>query len=188
VVVAIAAAACVDVTLPEDATVSTADLVVLPLDAAAPPPQPASFYVTNAAAAVRTLRHPDAFNTLYLELRFAAGGIASLNGQPVGPADSVLVTVTPLAAGYGFTLAPAGLTFTPGIQPTALLSFGRYGDASMADGLFTSRDAYVAALDIWTEVGVERWSVARNSVATGIDEVRATVEAPGRFRLAAVPP
>lgn len=187
-VVALAAAACVDVTLPNDTTVATADLVVLPLDAAAPPVQAASFYVTNAGAAVRTLRHADAFNTLYLELRFAAGGLASLDGQPIGPDDSVLVSVTPLAGAYGFTLGPAGLGFTPGSRPTALLSFGRYGDPGIADGLFASREAYVAALDIWAEVGVERWSVARNSASTGIDEVRATLEAPGRFRLAAVPP
>lgn len=181
-------AACVDVTSPGNTTVATSDLVVLALDPAAPTPPAASFYVGNAGSTVRTLRHADAFNTLYLELRFAAGGLVSLNGQPLGAGDSVLVTVTPLAGGYGFTLAPAGLVFASGAAPTALFSFGRYADAGVADGIFASRDAFVAALDVWAEVGVERWSVAAGSGSAGIDEIRATVAAPGRYWLAAVPP
>jgi len=183
----LAVGACVDVTPPGEVTVATSDLVVLGLDPAAPTPPAASFYVGNAAASVRTLRHADAFNTLYLELRFAAGGLVSLNGQPLGTDDSVLVTVTPLAGGYGFTLAPDGLVFAPGAA-SALFSFGRYADPSVADGIFASREAFVAALDIWTEVGIERWSVAASSASAGIDEIRATVATPGRYRLAAVPP
>jgi hypothetical protein len=177
----------VDVTVPNDTPVTTRDLVVLGLDAGAPAPAGASFWVTNAGATVRTLRHPDAFNTLYLELRFAAGGLASLDGQPLGSGDSVLVSITPLSGGYGFTLGPAGLAFAGDALPTALFSFGRYADPSVADGLFPTSEAYVGALEVWRETGSDRWSVARGSSVAGIDEIRATVEAPGRYWLAAVP-
>lgn len=176
-----------DVTVPNDTPVTTRDLVVLGLDPGAPAPTGASFWVTNAGATVRTLRHPDVNSTLYLRLDFAAGGLASLDGQPLGPDDSALVTVTPLSGGYGFTLAPAGLAFAPGALPTALFSFGRYGDATVADGLFASPEAYVGALEVWRETGSDRWSVARGSTGAGIDEIRATVEGPGRYWLAAVP-
>jgi len=179
--------ACVDVTVPNDTPVTTGDLVVLGLDPGAPAPTGASFWVTNAGATVRTIRHPDAFNTLYLELRFAAGGLASLGGQPLGPDDSAMVTVTPLSGRYGFTLGPAGLAFTTSAAPTALFSFGRYADPSVANGLFATPDAFIQALDIWRETGSDEWSVARGSAGAGIDEIRATVDGPGRYWLAAVP-
>jgi hypothetical protein len=136
---------------------------------------------------VRTLRHPDQFNTLYLELRFPAGALASLNGQLLAAEDSVEVTVQALPGGYGFTLSPSGLVFSDS-PPTALFSFGRYADPSAALAVFPDREAYLAALDIWSEVGVDRWATARGSGPAGIDEVRATAEAPGRFRLAAIAP
>jgi hypothetical protein len=177
----------VDLLPPDDTTVPTADLVVLALDPAAPAPAGASFYVANATTTVRTLRHPDATSTLYLELRFVPGALASLNGTPLGADDSVLVTVTPLAGEYGFTVSPSGLVFTDGLAPTAVFSFGRYADPSVADGLFASREAYVDALDVWAEVGFDAWTVAPGSGPDGVDEVRASVEAAGRYWLAAVP-
>lgn len=163
----------------------TADLLVLELQGAAPAPPVATFYVPNDRAVVRAIRHPDAFNTLYLELRFPAGALASLNGTPVAPDDSVAVTVQPLAGGYGFTLSPSGLTFSDTSIPTALLSFGRYADPSAGAALFGDTDGFLAALEIWSEVGLDRWSVAPGSGPAGVDEVRASVRAPGSFLLAA---
>jgi hypothetical protein len=177
----------VDLLPPDDTTVPTADLVVLALDPAAPAPAGASFYVANATTTTRTLRHPDATSTLYLELRFAPGALASLDGTALGPDDSVLVTVTPLAGAYGFTLSPDGLVFTEGLAPTAVFSFGRYADPSVADGLFASREAYVDALDVWAEVGFDAWAVAPGSGPGGVDEVRGSTEVAGRYWLAAVP-
>ncbi|MDH5195945.1 MAG: hypothetical protein OEY20_01695 [Gemmatimonadota bacterium] len=165
----------------------TAALVVLALDAAAPAPVSATFFVPNGRSTVRTLRHPDQFNTLYLELRFPVGALASLNGQPLTADDSVEVTVQPLAGGYGFTLSPSGLTFSAN-PPTALFSFGRYADPAAGLAVFPDREAYLAALDLWREVGVDQWATAPGSGPVGVDEVRATVGAPGRFRLAAVAP
>ena len=124
------------------------------------------------------------FNTLYLELRFPAASLASLNGTAIGADDSVEITVQPLAGGYGFTLSPSGLAFGAN-APTALLSFGRYADPSAGAAAFGDSDAYLAALQIWAEVGLDRWAVARGSGAAGVDEVRASVDAPGSFRLAA---
>jgi hypothetical protein len=183
----LAASACTDVGLPGDQSVPTADLVVLALDAGAPVPVSTTFFVPNGRSTVRTLLHPDQFNTLYLELRFPAGALASLNGQTLTTDDSVQVTVGPLAGGYGFTLSSSGLTFTEN-APTALLSFGRYADPSAGIAAFPDREGYLAALDIWNEVALDRWAIARGSGSAGIDEVRATVDAPGRFRLAAVAP
>jgi hypothetical protein len=160
--------------------------VVLGLASAAPAPAPATFWVSNARTTVRTLRHADAFNTLYLELTFAPGALASLNGGALASDDSVLVTVTPLPGEYGFTLAPSGLVFTSGLAPAAVVSYGRYADPSVADGLFGSRDAYLNALDIWREVEFDRWAVARGSGPAGVDERQARLDAAGRYWLAAV--
>lgn len=175
-----------DVELPDDQTVPTADLLVLGLQGSAPTPQLATFYVPNDRLTVRTIRHPDAFNTLYLELRFPAGALASLNGTTVAAHDSVAVTVQPLAGGYGFTLSPSGLAFTDAGAPSALLSFARYADPSTGAAAFGDTDGYLAALELWAEVGLDRWAVARGSGPAGVDEVRASVEAPGSFLLAAV--
>ena len=181
---AAAGAACVDVGLPTEDTVPTADLIVLGLAAAAPAPAATTFFVPNDRLTVRTLRHPDAFNTLYLELRFPAGALESLNGTVVAADDSVEVTVQPLAGGYGFTLSPSGLTFSDN-APTALLSFGRYADPAAGAAVFGGTDAYLAALELWVDVGLDLWAVARGSGPGGVDEVRAFVDAPGVFRLAA---
>jgi hypothetical protein len=185
--VVIAAAACQDVSFPGTTTVTGSDLLVLGLASSAQPPAAQTFWVSNGAALVRTLRHPDSQNTLYLQLSFPAGSLESLNGQPLATDDSVQVTVEPLAGGYGFTLSPGGLAFSSQNAPVALFSFGRYADASVADGdpAFPTVTDYLDALEIWQEVGVDRWQVAPASQAAGADEVRCTADAPGRYRLAA---
>jgi hypothetical protein len=165
--------------------VTTDDLVVLDLQGVAPAPAVATFMVSNDRATVRAIRHPDAFNTLYLELRFPAGSLGSLDGTAIGPADSVEVTVQPLAGGYGFTLSPSGLVLTA--APTALFSFGRYADPSAGTAAFGDTDAYLDALELWAEVTPDRWTIARGSGPAGVDEVQASVDAPGIYVLAAVP-
>ncbi len=183
----IAAAACQDVSFPGTTTVTGNDLLVLGLASSAQPPAAQTFWVSNGAALVRTLRHPDPFNTLYLQVSFPAGSLESLNGQPLATDDSVQVTVEPLAGGYGFTLSPGGLVFSSQHPPVALFSFGKYADASVADGdpSFPTTADYLDALEIWQEVGVDRWQVAPASQSAGVDEVRCTADAPGRYRLAA---
>ncbi|MDH3495799.1 MAG: hypothetical protein OER21_03490 [Gemmatimonadota bacterium] len=180
-------AACEDLGPIGGTTVPTADLVVLPLAGGAPAASAATFWVSNRTPVVRSLRHPDAFNTLYLELRFPAGCLSSLNGQPLTVNDSVLVTVAPRAGGYGFTLSPSGLVFTLASTPSVTLSYGRYADPSVADGVptYPDRASYLAALEIWEEATVDRWRVARGSSATGVDELGAAVDAPGAFLVAA---
>jgi hypothetical protein len=168
-------------------TVATSDLVVLPLAASAPTPQPVTFYAFNGKPAFQGIHHSDGFNTLYLEVQFPAGCLSSLNGTPLTVTDSVLVTVEPRADGYGFTLSPSGLVFTLGGTPSVTFSFGRYADPSVADTIpgFADRQAYLAALDVWQEVTVGRWRVARGSSPAGVDEVAAAIDAPGEFVLAA---
>jgi hypothetical protein len=160
---------------------------VLPLAASAPPLFPVSFYVSNASPTFHAIRHADAFNTLYIELQFPAGCMSSLNGTPLSVTDSVLVTVEPRAGGYGFTLSPSGLVFTLGSTPSVTFSFARYADATVADTVpsFADRAAYLAALDVWQEVTVGRWRVARGSSPGGVDEIGAAVDVPGEFVLAA---
>jgi hypothetical protein len=182
-----AALSCEDLGIPTP-TVTEADLLVLAQEAGAPAPAAAGFWVANGTARVRALRHPDAFNTLYLELSFPAGSLADLDGDPLGPEDSVWVTIEPLAGAYGLTLSPAGLTFAAGARPTARFAFARYADPSVADGepAFADRDAYLTALDLWREVGIDRWEVAAGSGSAGVDQIAAALDAGGRYWLAAV--
>jgi hypothetical protein len=179
--------ACQDIGVPTDTTVPTSDLVVLPLAASAPAPFPLTFYAYNGKPVVQTIRHADAFNTVYLELQFPAGCLSSLNGTPLSVTDSLLVTVQPRSDGYGFTLSPSGLVFTLGSTPSVTFSFGRYADASVADTVpgFANRQAYLSALDVWQEVTIGRWRIARGSSPSGVDEIGAAVDAPGEFVLAA---
>lgn len=163
-----------------------ADLLPLPQTAGAPAPASASFYVSNARSDVRRLLHPDAFNSLYLQLEFPANALASLNGAPLGADDSVLVTVAPEPGGYGVTLDPAGLAFASGRGPTATFVYAAYGDLAVADGSATygSRAAYAAALGIWADVGPDRWQEVAGSVA-GNESVAARLPSPGTYRVAA---
>jgi len=185
--VVIALAACEDVSFPGNTTVSGSDLIVLGLSSSAPAVAATTFWVSNAATVVHTLRHADAQNTLYLQISFPAGCLESLNGQPLGPSDSVQVTIEPLSNGYGFTLSPSGLVFASGSAPTALLSYGRYADASVASGdpSYPTLSDYLDALEIWQEVGFDTWSIAPGSGPASTDEERATADTPGRYRLAA---
>jgi hypothetical protein len=175
------------VSFPGNTTVSGSDLIVLGLSSSAPTVATTTFWISNDASVVHTLRHADAQNTLYLRISFPAGCIESLNGQPLGPSDSVQVTVEPLSSGYGFTLSPSGLVFTGSNPPTALLSYGRYADASVASGdpAYPTVSDYLDALDVWQEVGFDSWSIAPGSGPAGTDEERATTDTPGRYRLAA---
>jgi len=175
-----------DIQLPVNETHSLDELLVVQRQATAPAVPGATFWVANDRTTVRQLQHQDAFNQLFAEVRFVAGALEALDGQPVGPTDSVLVTVEPRAGVYGLAIGPSGLTFASGSRPSVLFSFGRYGDLSVADGSsYTSRDAYANALDIWEEIGFDRWQVASRSSAAGIDAVSASIAAGGEVVLAA---
>jgi hypothetical protein len=186
VVVAALALACGgDVTGP--ATLPTSDLLVLPLQAGAPAVPPATFWASNARLAVGRLLHADAQNTLYLEARFPARTLASLDGQPLTLQDSVQVTIEPSANRYGFTLSPRGLAFSIDQTPTATLSFAVYGDFSVADGspTYPSRAAYADALQFWLEVTPGRWRPVAGSGPAGLDAVAGPLSEPGVYVVAA---
>lgn len=162
-------------------------MIILPQQAGAPPVSSATFYVVNSRTVARTLRHADGAATIFADLEFPLGALASLDGAPVGSLDSVRVTVTPDAGTYGITVSPDGLVFATGARPTVTLSYVRYGDLSA--GLVSPRypDAlsYAAALDIWHEAGVDRWAVAPGSGGTGGDAVTARLSTGGRYVAAA---
>ena len=178
---------CSDLALPANELVAISDLLVLSQRANAPAPVSRSFWVSNSRTSVERLNHPDAFNTLYLELAFPARSLDSLDDAPLADGDSVYVTVSTRLGAYGFTLSPSGLVFSAGSEPSATFSFSVYGDASArsASSKYTTNAEFVAALDIWREVSVDRWQVAPNSRPSGIDAIISTVEASGLFVLAA---
>ena len=178
---------CSDLALPSDDIYTIADLLVLSQQANAPAPASKSFWVSNSTQSVERINHPDAFNTLYLELTFPARSLASLDGVSLADADSVYFTVDPRPGHYGFTLSPSGIVFSSGVAPSATFSFAVYGDASAGStsARYTSNADFVASLEIWREVTVDRWQITPGSGSAGIDTFRATVESSGRFVLAA---
>lgn len=182
----LAAAACQDVTIPDGGTVPTADLVALPLQAGAPEVLPTSFWVYNGKSVSQVLRHTDQALNAYLRIDFPSGCLSRLDGRALTVTDSVRVTVVPRAGGYGLTLSPAGLEFTLE-TPVVTFFYGRYADPSVADGepSFPDRASYLAALEVWEEVTIDRWRVARASGPAGVDAIAAAVDAPGELVVAA---
>ena len=159
--------------------------MILPLAAGAPAPGAVSFYASNAHTTTRPLIHPDGFNTLFAQLTIPAGGLASLDGTPLGPNDSVLVTFTPDAGVYGVRIAPAGLTFASGAAPTLTLSYVRYGDVSVATGSrYADASAYESALAIWQEISPDAWTQTGQAGTPGSD-VTATLSQAGHYAAAA---
>lgn len=182
-----ALAACEDLTLPGTETLTTSQLLILPLQSTAPTPGSLTFWVVNNRTTTRRLTHSDGFNTLYVEVAFPPGCLASLNGTPVGSADSVQVTLSPRAGTYGVTVSPAGLDFASGNGPSAVFSFSTYADASVADGspTYTTRLDYLDALSIWEEITPGTWHRVSGSGSAGPDEVAGALPDPGDYALAA---
>ena len=164
----------------------TADLVVLPLQSAAPAVSPATFWVYNDRLVSQFLRHQDAGLNAYLRIDFPPECLSSLNGSPLSVDDSVQVTVEARPGEYGLTLSPSGLEFTLE-TPTVTFFYGRYADLSVIDGepAFPDEAAYLAALEVWEEVTLGQWRVARASGPAGVDAVAAAVDAPGELLVAA---
>ncbi len=187
VVSALATAACGDVMAPETQTLSTEELLILAQPPDGPRPTTESFDVVNSRTVVHVMVHPDEFNTRYLEVRVPAGCVDRVAGEELGDQDSVLVTIQPRSAAYGFRLTPDDVTLTDTCGATATLFYGRYGDLSVADGSSTylDRAAFAAALDLWREITPNKWQVVPGSAATGSDGVVGTLEQPGVFVLAA---
>jgi len=181
------AVACSDLTQPQDQLLTTAQLLILPQQAGAPDVDPISFWVYNSRLTARQLVHAGGFNIPYVEVRFPAQALVSLNGQPLSDNDSVLVTVQPRAGEYGFTLSPANLLFDESRSPTATFLFGIYGDASVGEASpsYGSASEYVAALDIWFEITVDRWSIVPASGPAGNDAVAGALQSSGEYLLAA---
>lgn len=168
-------------------TLPTADLLVLRIQGSAPSPGSLTFYVSNARPTVRRLVHNDGFNTLYVEVAFPSGALASLSGTPLGAADSAQVTLSPRSGQYGVTLSPAALTFVSGREPEATFSYAVYGDASVADGsaTYAMRLDYLRALRLWHEISPGLWQRVSGSGAGGTDEVRGLLREHGTFVVAA---
>lgn len=160
---------------------------MLPQQSGTPTVAAATFYAVNSRTVSRTLRHSDGAATLFADVRFPAGSLASLDGAPIGAGDSVRMTVTPDADTYGITLSPAGLAFAAGARPTVTLSYVRYGDleAGLDSPRYPDVLSYATALDVWREVSVDRWAVAVGSGGTGSDAVTASLSGGGRYVAAA---
>ncbi len=180
-------AGCGDVLDPEAQVLAISELLILAQQPAAPPPPTDTFHVLNSKITARSIVHDDEFNTPFLTIEFPTSCLASIDGQPLGQGDSVLVTIRPAEGQYGFTSSPLGLTLANGCGATAKLSFGRYGDLSVADGSSTylGRAAYAAALDLWRETGPGRWEVVQGSRPSGNDSVEGTVAGSGSYLMAA---
>lgn len=180
-------AACEDLGGPIEETLPTGELVILRLQNAAPAPTGQTFFVSNARAVTRNLLHPDAANTLYLRIEFPVGSLDAIGGTPLGPTDSVEVTVAPRPNQYGFTISPSGLVFSTGALPRAILDYAVYGDRSVADGVptYADRDAYSAALDLWTEISPGQWRRTPSSTPLGVDAVEGRAEGAGNYVVAA---
>ncbi len=180
-------AACEKLVAPGGPRLTTGELIVLPVQTAAAAPAPATLFVSNGRSTVRNLIHADAFSTQYARLLFPAGSLASLNGQPLGSGDSVLVTVQARPGQYGITISPRGLSLSAGSLPTVVFSFGRYGDFTVAGSStrYASAQEYATALDVWREVTADGWSMATGSRTAGTDAVEAQIEAPGDYAVAA---
>ena len=179
---------CGDLEIAEDTSLAGSELLMLPLNAASPPPAPVSAFVKNSAEAFLRVIHPDPFRTAYLEARFPPGALARFDGQPVGIDDSVRVTLDPPADLYGITLSPFGLEFAESEQPYATFRFATYADLSVADGSdrYPTRSAFANALALWYEVSPGRWERVDGSGYTGNDAVSGRLRHPGRYVVAAV--
>ena len=81
-------------------------------DAAAPAPAVATIPVRYNQSRTARIQHPDAGNTLFMELFFPPQSILRVNGQPVCDTCTVTVTVTTMPGVYGVTPRPAD----PGLQ------------------------------------------------------------------------
>ncbi len=180
------AVACSDLGPVEDTTLSTQELLVLSTQASTPSVSQSSFLVPNNATTVRRLLHADAFNTLYVELRFPSGSLRSVNDQPVAADDSVAVTAQPRSGAYGLVLSPNGMEFTSA-RPAVTFSFALYGDLAVADNsaTYASRSEYANALALWFEITPGRWRRVSGSGFDGADAVTGTIAEPGSYVVAA---
>ena len=131
--------------------------------------------------------HPDAFNTPYVVLTFPRGSLASLDGTSLGAGDSVTIVIQPGVGLYGFTLSPQGLAFAAADLPSARVSYGQYGDLSVAgqSSAYDSPLDYAAALGLWFEVSPGRWRPVAGSGTSGLDAVEGSLGEPGTYWVAA---
>ncbi len=178
---------CGDLELVDDQSLSTAELLILGLQAAGQPVTPGTAFVKNGTETFVRAIHDDQFRTLYLEVRFPPGSLASLDGLTLGLTDSVRLVLEPELDVYGATVSPAGLTFTAGALPSATFAFASYGDLSVADGSsrYATRSAYANALALWHERTPGRWERVSGSGFTGNDAVSGLLPRPGTYVVAA---
>lgn len=143
------------------------------------------YYLSNAHTTIRALIHNDGFNTLFAQLEVPRGSLESLDGVALGSGDSVLVRFIADSGRFGVSLAPEGLRFASLARPTLTLSYARYGDLSVAAGSrYPDQAAYAAALNIWHEASLERWSSTGGSGNAGTD-VSAGLSQAGHYLVAA---
>lgn len=181
--------ACSDLAIPGGGppTLPESELLFLPLDASAPPLNSRTFFVSNQRPIVRRLTHDDDFNTPYMEIDFAANSLVSLDGVPLGPVDSVEVTVSPRDGEYGMTLSPVGLEFMPGREAELTFFYEVFGEASVADesASYGTRLAYLNALRLWEEVTPGVWNRVTNSFVIDTDNLGASLSRGGIYAVGA---
>lgn len=181
---ALLACACGDLALPFDRTLGDANLLFLPLQAAATGVPLVSIYV-NSRPTTATLRHTDQFNTVFAQVTFPAGSIAANGGAVVSASDSVRITISSSASAYRITITPDEIDFTGAVVLT--FSAAIFGDFSVAGGAtrFVTPEGYLADLAIWEEISPGQWRAVPSSVDAVRTTVRATLSGGGTFALAA---
>ncbi|MFQ5549751.1 MAG: hypothetical protein ACE5FJ_00770 [Gemmatimonadales bacterium] len=183
----ITAAGCSDLLVEEPDLLSGADLIFLPQQSTAPPPNGNSFWVRNSASTTRSIRHPDNFDTLFADLSFPPNSIVSVAGASVGANDSARVTVSVSPGRYGLAATPENLVFSASSRPTIRFSASFYGDFSVAtsSGRYVDADDYLASLDVWREASPGQWARLPSTVSRLTTSVSASLPGPGNYALAA---
>jgi hypothetical protein len=186
VAASIAAAACTEVLEVVDA-VSRSDLAVLVMQQGTPAPASIQFYVANNRVTTRTLVHPDQFNQTFAQVSFPSGSLATIGGAPAASSDSVLVTVQPEPGTYGLTIAASGVTFSSANAPTVSFFYGRYGDfvTSRTGSRYTSATQLAAALEVWREQALDRYSATQGAAVSGPDAIAGRLPSTGNYLVAA---
>lgn len=167
--------------------VARSDLLGLPRTDSAPPPI-AVLSVKNNQIQSFDVRHSDSTTTLFATFTFTPRSIVRAGGVLVCDTCTVVVTVTPTAGVYGFTIGPATLVFSGSNTPTVRLSWGVYGDLSVwsTSPRYASAAAYGQALELWYERTPGAWAETRANTQPAPATNLAGLEQPGPHVLAAL--
>lgn len=163
-------------------------LLVLPrTDSTFAPNSPVTVLVHNNLLNRFTISHLDAASTVFATFAFPPHSIVAIGNTLVCDTCSVSVTVTLSPGQYGFTVGPAALAYNLAGEPTVSVSYGTYGDLSVAtqSSRYASASAYEQALALYRQTTPDHWLPGRNSNHSGVFTVSSAVETPAAYLVAA---